>query len=95
VFRLDLLSQIFAEPRLPFAQATPQRGNEFADSDVKIRIDAATVDVQPRKREPGTGGKTLHRAIVPAQNYLRRQRIIREPGYGRDFSARKPAKRIA
>jgi len=87
--------KFFREPRLPFAQATPERGNEFANRDVKIRIDASTVHVSPRKREPGTGGKTLHRPIVPAQNNLCRQRIIREARYGRDFPARKSSQRFA
>jgi hypothetical protein len=53
------------------------------------------VHVPARKREPGSGGKTLHRAIVPPQNDLRRQRIIREARDGRDFPAGKASQRIA
>ena len=86
--------EFFREPRLPFAKSTRERGDEFANRDVKVRVDATTVYVPARKREPGAGGKTLHRAIVPAQNNLRRQRIIREARQGRDFRARKPAQGI-
>lgn len=86
--------KFFREPRLPFSQATSERGDEFADRDVKVRIDAASVHVPARKSEPGAGGKTLHRAIVPPQNNLRRQRIISEARQGRDLPERKPAQGI-
>ena len=81
----------FDETRLSLAQQASEFGDEFANCDVKIRVDRVSVDIPPRQCQPGASGKASGRSAVAPQDDFGGERVICEARNGPNLFASEPA----